>query len=442
MAGELKLEMNGSEIRGVGAPKVKDVLSQVQDILEILNGVENAVAEDSGVDGDAIEWHITGAVKSSPFVLELTPHPRKDASNIESLTSLTVPAAIEGIRFLMESGNLPPYFSGDMVKITRRICRRVTNGLDTTIMTAPTYADAPIISITKEKARDANSNLKRLKAKNLVYRQASGTIEGKITKIGRENDEGLIVWMESRVDGKIIKCVGRGNAFDDIGDNMIAEIAQGLQVLVSGTLNYAKPGKIAVIETDEIRVIEENEDSPRMRDFADPNSKRGSEINENISRIRNNEIANETMEWINEIERSAIAVDKSDPFYETYLRGLEMKGRILTAEGGALSGKQFSERLGIATPRLDRMRMRNQVFWLDVGKDYVYPFFQLGKEGLLPGIQKVLDAFMVDEAWMRVNFMISGDLRLDGGRPIDLIRDGRIGEVVLAASAYGEHGAV
>lgn len=120
MAGELKLEMNGSEIRGVGAPKVKDVLSQVQDILEILNGVENAVAEDSGVDGDAIEWHITGAVKSSPFVLELTPHPRKDASNIESLTSLTVPAAIEGIRFLMESGNLPPYFSGDMVKITRR----------------------------------------------------------------------------------------------------------------------------------------------------------------------------------------------------------------------------------------------------------------------------------------------------------------------------------
>lgn len=309
-------------------------------------------------------------------------------------------------------------------------------------MTAPTYADAPIISITKEKARDANSNLKRLKAKNLVYRQASGTIEGKITKIGRENDEGLIVWMESRVDGKIIKCVGRGNAFDDIGDNMIAEIAQGLQVLVSGTLNYAKPGKIAVIETDEIRVIEENEDSPRMRDFADPNSKRGSEINENISRIRNNEIANETMEWINEIERSAIAVNKSDPFYETYLRGLEMKGRILTAEGGALSGKQFSERLGIATPRLDRMRMRNQVFWLDVGKDYVYPFFQLGKEGLLPGIQKVLDAFMVDEAWMRVNFMISGDLRLDGGRPIDLIRDGRIGEVVLAASAYGEHGAV
>ena len=140
--------------------------------------------------------------------------------------------------------------------------------------------------------------------------------------------------------------------------------------------------------------------------------------------------------------RSGTAIERSDPFFEAFQRGLEMKRKILEAEGGALSAQQFSEQLGITPLSLGRMRKRNQVFWLDVGNGYVYPSFQLGKKGLLPGIQKVLDAFVVDESWMRVNFMISGDLRLDGERPIDLMRDGRVGEVALAASAYGEHGAV
>lgn len=448
MAGGIKLEMNGSENFGDGAPKVGDVLSQVRDILEILKGVENAVADERGVAGDAIGWHITGAAKNSPFVLELTPRPRKDAMDIVWMTSLVVPAAMEGIRFLMEAGNLPPYFSGDMVEKTRRICRRVTNGLDTTIMDAPTYAGAPMISITKESARHARSNLKRLQIKELVYRQELGTVEGYISKIEREKDGHLIVWLKSRIDGKIgkmVKCVGGANAFDGIGDNMVAEVAQGLHVLVSGILKYLKPGKIGVVEAHEIRVFEGNENLSDIWDTVDLNTTGGLNVGEYVGRIRDNGDngnAKKPIERSNEMARVGTAIERSDPLFEAIQRGLEMKRKILEAEGGALSARQFSERLGITQLSLGRMRKRNQVFWLDVGNDYVYPTFQLGKKGLLPGIQKVLDAFVVDEAWMRVNFMISGDLRLDGERPIDLIRDGRVGEVALAASAYGEHGAV
>ncbi|RNJ50335.1 hypothetical protein D1O30_12745 [Methylocystis hirsuta] len=136
-----------------------------------------------------------------------------------------------------------------------------------------------------------------------------------------------------------------------------------------------------------------------------------------------------------------IEPDKPDPLTEAFLRGSEMKREMLKAEGGAISAQQLAGHLGITAQGLGRKRERNQVFWLDVGDGYVYPAFQIGKNGLLPGIREVLDAFTVDDPWMRVNFMLTGDQRLGGKRPIDQLRKGKIEEVVTAAAAYGEHGA-
>lgn len=136
-----------------------------------------------------------------------------------------------------------------------------------------------------------------------------------------------------------------------------------------------------------------------------------------------------------------IQPDRPDPLTEALLRGSEMKRDMLKAEGGALSAQQLADHLGITPQGLGRKRERNQVFWLDIGDGYVYPAFQIGKTGLLRGIREVLDAFTVDDPWMRVNFMLTGDARLGSERPIDLLRQGEIDDVVVAAAAYGEHGA-
>jgi hypothetical protein len=136
-----------------------------------------------------------------------------------------------------------------------------------------------------------------------------------------------------------------------------------------------------------------------------------------------------------------IPPDKPDPLTEAFLRGSEMKREMLKAEGGALSAQQLADHLGITPQGLGRKRQRNQVFWLDIGDGYVYPAFQIGKNGLLRGIREVLDALTIDDPWMRVNFMLTGDARLSGKRPIDLLRKGKIDEVLAAAAAYGEHGA-
>ena len=81
------------------------------------------------------------------------------------------------------------------------------------------------------------------------------------------------------------------------------------------------------------------------------------------------------------------------------------------------------------------------MFWLEIGDGYVYPAFQIGADGLLPGVRDVLDAFTIADPWTRVNFMLTGDARLGGRRPIDVLREGDVASVVRAARAYGEHGA-
>lgn len=41
--------------------------------------------------------------------------------------------------------------------------------------------------------------------------------------------------------------------------------------------------------------------------------------------------------------RNAVAIEKSHPLYEASKRGEEIEREMLKAEGGMLSGKQFSE---------------------------------------------------------------------------------------------------
>jgi hypothetical protein len=136
-----------------------------------------------------------------------------------------------------------------------------------------------------------------------------------------------------------------------------------------------------------------------------------------------------------------IKPDAPDPLTAAFLRGAEMKRALLEAEAGVLSAQQLAEHLGITAQGLGKRREKGQVFWLEVGDGYVYPAFQIGADGLLPGVRDVLDAFAIADPWTRVNFMLTGDARLGGRRPIDVLREGDIASVIRTARAYGEHGA-
>jgi len=136
-----------------------------------------------------------------------------------------------------------------------------------------------------------------------------------------------------------------------------------------------------------------------------------------------------------------IKASPPDPLTAAFLRGAEMKRALLRAEGGVMSGPELARHLGITPQGLGKKRGKGQVFWLEVGEGCVYPAFQVGPDGLLHGVREVLAAFQQGDPWARVNFMLTGDVRLGGQRPLDVLRAGDIAAVVRAARGYGEHGA-
>lgn len=122
---------------------------------------------------------------------------------------------------------------------------------------------------------------------------------------------------------------------------------------------------------------------------------------------------------------------------DAFTRGSTMKRSMLAAEGGILSRAEFSGRIGLTPEEVETKFL----LCLDISGERVYPAFQIVGGGLLPGMSAVVEAFSIDDPWMRLNFMLTGDARLGGRRPIDALREGRIVEVVKAAQAYGKHGA-
>ena len=59
-------------------------------------------------------------------------------------------------------------------------------------------------------------------------------------------------------------------------------------------------------------------------------------------------------------------------------------------------------------------------------------------EGILPGWESVLAALTEISPWGKLQFMLSGDLRLEGKTPLECLQIGETEKVVAAAKAYGQ----
>ena len=134
--------------------------------------------------------------------------------------------------------------------------------------------------------------------------------------------------------------------------------------------------------------------------------------------------------------------DTADPLATARLRGARMKRELLKSEGGVLRAGQVAVLLGISTQAVNKRRKAGALLGLDVGGGtrFLYPAFQFTERGgVVPGLREVLRAFTaVEDPWMRANFLLTGDPRLGGRRPIDALREGGEVEAVRAAAAvYG-----
>jgi hypothetical protein len=57
-------------------------------------------------------------------------------------------------------------------------------------------------------------------------------------------------------------------------------------------------------------------------------------------------------------------------------------------------------------------------------------------------LESVLKALSVRDPWMQAAWMLNGNFGLEGDRPLDRLRAGKMDAVLAAAALYGEQGAI
>jgi hypothetical protein len=134
------------------------------------------------------------------------------------------------------------------------------------------------------------------------------------------------------------------------------------------------------------------------------------------------------------------AMLQDDPLAEARLRGLDIRERLLQAEGGVFTSEQVARHLGISRQAVDKRRRAGRLLAFSTGRrGYVYPAWQLAHGGVLPGIESVLADLAIRDPWMQAAFFVSGDPRLEDTTPLEALRKGQIEAVCRAARGYEEH---
>lgn len=132
----------------------------------------------------------------------------------------------------------------------------------------------------------------------------------------------------------------------------------------------------------------------------------------------------------------------ADPLLAAKLRGLELRQQMLKAAGGPLSSLRVAEVLRISRQAVDKRRAANQLLALTQGKrGYTYPGFQFENGKAINGLEEVLFELRALDPWMQLRFFTSTNERLHQQSAIEALGNGKLQEVIQAASGYGEQGA-
>jgi len=132
----------------------------------------------------------------------------------------------------------------------------------------------------------------------------------------------------------------------------------------------------------------------------------------------------------------------SDPLAKAFVDGLDARANLIEQNGGVFKTEQVAEYLGISAQAVNKRRASFQLLGLTFRKrGHVFPAWQFDQRGTVAGLHEALLALGEHDEWMQNVFFVSPNTRLGGRRPLDLLRDRKVSEVIEAAKDFGYHGA-
>jgi hypothetical protein len=135
---------------------------------------------------------------------------------------------------------------------------------------------------------------------------------------------------------------------------------------------------------------------------------------------------------------------REDRLARAQVRGLGARQQLAEAEGGSLSSEEVARLLEISkTAVLKRQAAGRLLAWREERLQAArFPRWQFNEHGqVLAGLEQVLEVLNQDErldAWGKLVFFLQEKPSLGNRRPLDLLREGKLKEVLLAAQAYAE----
>lgn len=285
MARPIKITVKGRDVEGQDDPTVEDLLAQIQDLVGLLKGVEEALSDDKKRE---LVWRVTNVTRNSPLSFEITPFAKNHAMNIDRRAERVIVATAKGFQSLSTSDARPAYFSDALVDRIQKVYDRGTNGLANTAVDFSNYSDAPPIEISEQTIASVARNIQHFRTPQPVSHRELGSVEGTIARVELDGHQRPVIWLRSRLDGQMVKCTALGSALDRIGHFEIAEVLRGMRISVFGVVNYKDLEEIASVEVDGVHVFSDDRELPDYTDVVSPGFTNGIEASEYLRTQRNN----------------------------------------------------------------------------------------------------------------------------------------------------------
>lgn len=132
---------------------------------------------------------------------------------------------------------------------------------------------------------------------------------------------------------------------------------------------------------------------------------------------------------------------QAEPLAPAFIRGIEAKQRFIEENGGALTSDQVAQIIGISRQAVEKRRNAGKLIALSTGRHgFLYPLWRFDESGTLEGLQDVLAVLEPHDEWVRTIFFVGKNPHLGGRTPVEMLRAGKLKDVLNAALIYGEHG--